>query len=122
MVATTTITYKSKLLIASGTFITFDEGETILLLEYKGDRVRFVFDVVNDGSDVSNSITSSVALPDTLRITIRNYKVVMGNAVVGPVALGEIAGRKFFMLLLVKGAKSTGAKLITYSLYIEEGE
>lgn len=122
MEAKVTVTYKDKRLIASGTFFTFGEGETALLLEYKSDSIRFVFDVVNDESEHRNVITSRVALPDTMKITIQNYRMVMGNAVLGPVKLGEIAGQTFFMLLAVRGAKSDGSKSITYSLYVQEGK
>ena len=117
-----TITYQNKRLIASGTFFTFGEGETNFLLEYKGDSIKFVFDVVNDESEHRNSINSLIALPDTLKVTIRNYRMVMGNAVVGPVKLGEIAGESFFMLLTVRVAKSDGSKSITYSIYVQEGK
>lgn len=117
-----TVTYQNKLLIASGMFFTFGEGETNLLLEYKGDRLKFVFDVVNDESENRNSISSQIALPDTLKVTIRNYRMVMGNAVLGPVELGEIAGESCFMLLTVRGAKSDGSKSITYSIYVQEGK
>ena len=121
MEAKTTITYEDKLLIASGSFFTFGTGETKLLLEYKGDNVKFIFDVVNDDTEHKNLISSQVCLPDTLKITIKNYRMVMGNAVLGPIKLGEIAGQSFFMLLTVQGAKSDGSKLITYSLYVQEG-
>ncbi len=110
MEAKITITYENKRLIASGSFFTFGVGETNLLLEYKGDSIKFVFDVVNDESEHKNAISSQIALPDTLKVTIRNYRMVMGNAVVGPVKLGEIAGEGLFMLLTVRGAKSDGSK------------
>jgi len=122
MEAKITVTYNDKRLIASGTFFTLGEGETNLLLEYKGDNIKFVFDVVNDESEHKNLISSRVDLPDTLKITIQNYRMVMGNAVLGPIEVGEIAGHAFFMLLSVRGAKSDGSKSITYSLYIKEGK
>lgn len=122
MEAKVTISYQNKRLIASGTFFTFGEGETNLLLEYKDDSIRFVFDVVNDESEHRNAISSRIALPDTLKVTIRNYRMVMGNAVVGPVELGVIAGESIFMLLTVRGAKSDGSKSITYSIYVQEGK
>lgn len=122
MEAKTTITYQNKRLIASDTFFTFGVGETNLLLEYKGDHVKFIFNIVNDDSENKNLITSRVSLPDTLNITIQNYKMVMGNTVIGPTKLGEIAEQSFFMLLTVCGVMSDGSKLITYSLYVQEGK
>ncbi|MDH5711933.1 MAG: hypothetical protein OEZ15_09755 [Gammaproteobacteria bacterium] len=122
MEANVSITYQNKRLIASGTFFTFGEGETTLLLEYKNDYIKFVFDILNDESEHKNVISSRVVLPDTLRVTIQNYRMVMGNAVVGPTELGEMAGTSVFMLLSVRGAKSDGSKGITYSIYVQEGK
>jgi hypothetical protein len=91
-------------------------------LEYDGDCVNFIFDIVNASGEPKNDISSRVLPPDTLRVTIRNYNLMLGNTVLGPVALGEIAGHRFHLLLYVKGARSKGSKLITYRIYIEDSD
>lgn len=119
MTVSTAITHGNRRLIASGTFITFDEGESKLELTVENDRVEIIFNVVNDESEIRNDITGQVELPDKFRVAIRNYRQVMGSPMVGPVALGKIAGRPFYLLFSVLGAKSHGAKIITYSVYVE---
>ena len=122
MSTSVTITHGNRRLIASGTFITFDKGESILELVVDDDRVKIIFDIINDSSDLRNDITGQVELPDKFRIFIRNYRQVMGNPMVGPVALGRIADHLFFLLFSVRGAKSDGSKIITYTVYVEEEE
>ena len=119
MAVTIEIRHQDRKLIASGTFITLDEGQTVLELTVDNDHVRIIFNVVNDDSGTRNDITGQVELPDKFRVEIRNYRQVMGNPMVGPVALGEIAGRPFYLLFSVRGAKSDGSKIITYSVYVE---
>lgn len=120
MAVSTVITHGNRSLIASGTFITFDEGESRLELTVEDDRVEIIFNVINDGSDIRNNIIGQVELPDKFRVVIQNYRQVMGNPMIGPVALGQIAGRPFYLLFTVRGTKNDGSKIITYSVYVEE--
>lgn len=119
MTVSTIITHGNRRLIASGTFITFDEGESKLELTLEDDRVEIIFNVVNDESDIKNNITGQVELPDKFRVVIRNYLQVMSYPMIGPVALGKIANRPFYLLFSVRGAKSDGSKIINYSVYVE---
>lgn len=121
MAVSTRITHGNRKLVASGTFVTFGEGESRLELTVDDDRVEIIFNVLNDASEIKNDITGQVELPDKFRVAIRNYRQVMGNPLVGPVALGKIAGKPFYLLFSVRGARNDGSKIITYSVYVEGG-
>lgn len=113
------VSYQNKLLIASGNFHCFGDGISTLKLTYLRDYINLDINLISDEELETSKLELHPKSDDTLELRLSNYQWVKSEQTIGPVAVGEIANKPFYLLLGISGGSATSARSISYSIYIE---
>jgi len=114
--ATVSISYEDKILVATGSLITFGPEEMLLDVEYHGDRLK-IFLLFQDSTDAkTNRLHADPIPPDGVRLTIRTPLRSLGAFFA--IDIGYIADRALWCNLRVSPLGDTPSKHVVYSLYV----
>ncbi len=121
-----TIRYGDKILLASGSLLTFGLGKTSFDLSYNDDRLTVVFDFI-DSSDLSAKRTRSTEVGhNEITLKFENYRNSrFGITNISPLELGTIADYPLWLryrIVAVPGTQAGTArsqtKVLEYSFYV----
>jgi hypothetical protein len=121
-----TIRYDDKILLASGSLLTFGLGKTSFDLSYKEDRLTVVFDFI-DSSDLSAKRARSTEVEhNEVTLKFENYRNAgFGITNIRPLELGTIADYPLWLRYRIVAVPGTDVgtahsqtKVLEYSFYI----
>lgn len=114
------ITYENKTLICSGLFFSLGSSDSIIDIEYQGEKIRFRFLFINDKDKPEMRKEVEVLVENDARIKFYNYSYSSGIQTVEPWRLGTINDKPLFIVYKISQLENTQMKLIQYAFYVEE--
>lgn len=116
------VSYADKELLSGGSFITFGDEETVLLLELADDHLRFAFQVQEAIEKQPNSIEQRATASDALKVTFYNPSLPFagGTHMLNPIEVGTIAGRRLWYSLRVVPLAGSKSADVVYAFYVSK--
>lgn len=112
------ITSDDRNLVASGTFITFPVGDSIINIDSNEEPLKFVFRFFDDETDKSTRVVPDIKSKSTLELRLFNFNNELGNFNLEPAKIGTVYNRELFFSYFINSLGATRMKKITYSFYL----
>lgn len=124
------ITSSGKELLSSGSFMSFDEKETVLEVSRGGDHLNLIFNFIHDPNIKGYNTDFQAVGPDTLRLNLTNYKGPLGMYLKEPVEIGTFNNRRIYLNYYVtsplsrpiptEAGQRIKVKVVHYSIFLGE--
>lgn len=114
------ISFDTKTLFDSATFLTIAEENASVRVGEGDETLQFNL-IFKKDKEKDQELNSRPIDDHTLELTLVNWAETLGNALIKPIEIGQIRGKKAYINLFVKstGSRST-VKEITFSIYLGE--
>ncbi|MDA3883129.1 MAG: hypothetical protein PF481_07575 [Bacteroidales bacterium] len=106
-----------KLLIGSGSFISFNDKRILFELHSEEGTLPIAFDFISNENDKESKKTAEV-IDNCLVIKFYNYNET--RFTIEPWEIGKLYGRKLFIHYYLEPLAKTKVRNITYSFYLGE--
>ena len=105
--------------IAAGTVIEFNGNPVEISFGPPEERLYLVLDFIDIEDETESAVKAHLSEPDTLEITLLNFRSPLGSGTSKPIPAGILSGRNLYIHLRVYELVNSD-KTIHYCIYLGE--